>query len=843
MKYFLCFALFFSFLCTNAQWTSPRPSYRNLEKYWFYRYRLVNDFMLIGDDPGMSIPAASRATNSDYRTGGMFDEANTLAWSDATIPLGHYISTLATEWRQLDDQGLDTWRTEYELDKAIHAVERLDKTAEEYCWKTYVGGSGEAGYPGTIAGIFGNPGTPTYGYSQNGFFIRDDVPYMDFVSKNAKHFNRPAMDNAVHRVRDNEGFYANSSLAGFTASTSHPTGGISDGSFFLRYTGTHTLPSGATQAGYIKTAEWATGAPKFPSEESQDQLCEIFTGLALTAKFVHVTSLQSRAKNEISLAIKHTRGTSYPHAPSWKIKNPVSDNCVYGTGPSDWGTSLHCMNGGALFFPSAPPATASAFLLDPTFYNSILSYEGNVPLSLWYLAFNHTQLVTSDPILVGTSLSQGVNNLYFQDNYAAFAPVFTKPCLPGIPLSLAFICPLPNTWSTIVAHSVSGFFASPTVPLVFQWNYLDPGIEMVKPELYITPFTTWRLPTYQHLLDAAPFCGIHNYHGSYGDKEWSGPDRLCDPRHRDLPHGGYYGNAFSEDYCANCDRDYNGVDWMFLFNLYSHVQHDYLPVMFNSYYERNFTVNYPDPDGLGSYDHILELHYLEYLELHNTIASDGHVIFRCGMQEILNADCQAHYGSTVVYKVEDYDCDHEIYGYAYENGSLIEYTPSYSPYLMPAPFVDSTAVFGTPSSTAVDTIQQNYTIDSAIAYIKENLQNTDPSVIEAFVDKVKEINNPELTKLLIALDHQEDTLITNGNNEITVLVYPNPNDGAFKISISVRGDYKIHLCNVLGEDLYSCEMKNQSEKKIDLHNLPPGFYFIKIVGNTFNYTSKITVVK
>ncbi|HRO42991.1 MAG TPA: hypothetical protein PL009_09160 [Flavipsychrobacter sp.] len=34
--------------------------YQNLEKYWWYRYRLVNDFMKIGSNPGESIPAGHR---------------------------------------------------------------------------------------------------------------------------------------------------------------------------------------------------------------------------------------------------------------------------------------------------------------------------------------------------------------------------------------------------------------------------------------------------------------------------------------------------------------------------------------------------------------------------------------------------------------------------------------------------------------------------------------------------------------------------------------------------------------------------------------------------------------
>ena len=28
----------------------------NLEKYWHYRYRLIHNFMVVGENPGMSLP-------------------------------------------------------------------------------------------------------------------------------------------------------------------------------------------------------------------------------------------------------------------------------------------------------------------------------------------------------------------------------------------------------------------------------------------------------------------------------------------------------------------------------------------------------------------------------------------------------------------------------------------------------------------------------------------------------------------------------------------------------------------------------------------------------------------
>ncbi|MFH1380032.1 MAG: 3-coathanger stack domain-containing protein, partial [bacterium] len=130
-----------------------------LKKYWYYRFRLKNDFLKVGPNPGESIPAETRhisgANNGKIR------------WGDATMHLGWYIGVLATEYRLLDDNNQNTLPTKEELYYALNAFERLDINAE-----------------------------PLYGGNQeapNGFFIRDDVP-ADFLTKNNNenlaHFNQ-----------------------------------------------------------------------------------------------------------------------------------------------------------------------------------------------------------------------------------------------------------------------------------------------------------------------------------------------------------------------------------------------------------------------------------------------------------------------------------------------------------------------------------------------------------------------------------------------------------------------------------------------------------------------------
>ena len=44
-------------VCLMTLKASAQGWYRNLEKYWWYRYRLVNDFMKVGPECGESTPA------------------------------------------------------------------------------------------------------------------------------------------------------------------------------------------------------------------------------------------------------------------------------------------------------------------------------------------------------------------------------------------------------------------------------------------------------------------------------------------------------------------------------------------------------------------------------------------------------------------------------------------------------------------------------------------------------------------------------------------------------------------------------------------------------------------
>ncbi len=178
--------LFLLLLCANITALLGQSVEQNLDKYWQYRHKLVEQYMLVGDGQGYSLPAS-------YINPGL----ERMKWSDNTIWLGWYLGVLATEYHLLHNARYQEYNTGNatreqenlnELYYALKALIRLDETAEtSFTW---------------------NPscGVPN---DRNGFFIRDDVPAdftdsfpgyrfvdADFVEQN--YANEMSQDQAYH---------------------------------------------------------------------------------------------------------------------------------------------------------------------------------------------------------------------------------------------------------------------------------------------------------------------------------------------------------------------------------------------------------------------------------------------------------------------------------------------------------------------------------------------------------------------------------------------------------------------------------------------------------------------
>lgn len=83
------------------------------------------------------------------------------------------------------------------------------------------------------------------------------------------------------------------------------------------------------------------------------------------------------------------------------------------------------------------------------------------------------------------------------------------------------------------------------------------------------------------------------------------------------------------------------------------------------------------------------------------------------------------------------------------------------------------------------------------------------------------------------------TNIVENSFASTVIIYPNPSTGKFKIDTKItKGE--IAICNVMGEKIYSTSNLKTSNE-INLSNSPKGIYFVKIYDGEKIHTRKIVV--
>ncbi|MFI5204272.1 MAG: T9SS type A sorting domain-containing protein [Flavobacteriales bacterium] len=176
-------ALILILLFYSSFFSSGQTPTENEEKYWYYRFRMINDFMLVGDCDGCSIVPAFR----DFIDVQNNVHTHILKYSDGIIHTSYYAGALALEYYLLKLNGQKTDETERELYYVLEAFNRLDKNAEEL-WGQ-------------------NPG------SLNGFLVRDDVKSGFLSPTNVyndddlgdinvyKHFNQGlALNTEIHLI-------------------------------------------------------------------------------------------------------------------------------------------------------------------------------------------------------------------------------------------------------------------------------------------------------------------------------------------------------------------------------------------------------------------------------------------------------------------------------------------------------------------------------------------------------------------------------------------------------------------------------------------------------------------
>jgi hypothetical protein len=138
-------------LIVQSKGQSPQ---QNLDKYWNYRNRFFDNF-IVDVDPN-SLPEGMQADGINIPAGRINDYR--VHWGESPMKIGYYLSAMATEYELLHLNNLDSTIAQEKIYRALDAVNRLDSYAEPFFG----------------CGVLGDP--TCYNYTNmNGFFIRDDV--------------------------------------------------------------------------------------------------------------------------------------------------------------------------------------------------------------------------------------------------------------------------------------------------------------------------------------------------------------------------------------------------------------------------------------------------------------------------------------------------------------------------------------------------------------------------------------------------------------------------------------------------------------------------------------------
>jgi hypothetical protein len=813
--------------------------YQNLQKYWYYRYRLVNDFLFISEtnEAGSSIPAQQRTQGAGWNeqpiqkpeSAGGCGQCNTLKWSDATIDLGHYIQAMAAEENLLWRYARPTSRSKYELKHALDAFDRLDDNAEQYEHDVNYNVGPSHGYPGTLSGY-------TYPLSDrhNGYVIRDDVPSLTIVDSTwpgnrYKHFNRPGLKRTwtypcVSPAEDYD--HMNRAAGAFARQWDEQYHNIDGNCRWEGTIGTHTV-----------IHNWGFGSvPRFPTQESTDQLLDLQLGMALVCEFSLDMGLQSQAADALFRSVKFPFSSYVPH-----IIDPVITHCVYGIDPGFYNASASCNKGGAEYSAVALGGAEVADIYAGPWGHATgaLVTQANVsvvPVTLFSLAAGAALTMSSSPCSKGDQA------------FAAYYACLTNSW---------GILGVNTTWKSLKAICNKTDWGRPQLPLIY--------------ELINNPPENYRHFDYENALNAAPPCGPYNFSGfrcgdggprPFWDEmltgdlnkiHWTGNDWISEPQHR--------WNACNADGSRDGSKmaTYNGLDYMVLFDLFCMKQGlSYLKNVNNPYWDDDYRINYPDNKSFGSSSLPLFLNFLEYAALKGNYGTNSNVSIRGGKQielaEGFDSKPNCDNCFTDIY-IKDYGCrDDPDFTFAWVKdlqGARIgeseeEDVALYNPGEIVPPN-DSLML----ADSLITPEMEKHFFDSLVLEVIHIGDSSAVDIVRGWGVNVDSIMASDTTGMGARGIRNETNVNSFPVSFFKVDVYPNPAHGAATVGfdLPVSADVQIVLTNTVGQEFNQCIQPYDSRQRAGKHTvsisteqLTPGMYYVRIQIGSQLVVKKLTVL-
>lgn len=844
----------------------PAPWYNNLQKYWYYRYRLVNDFLFISEtnEAGSSIPAIKRlqgnavdeqpgapsgwaATPTTYPTDTPWQcgSCNTLSFGDATVDLGHYIQMLATEEELLQQTSHEVTRSQYELKHALDAFDRLDDNAEQYCHDVNFNLGTFHGYPGTLTSY-----SISYSDRHNGFFLRDDVPALTMLDptwSNNKfhHFNRPGLARTwtypglsgadLDVMRWTEGNFTGSRAERF--GTRYPTYVNDDSDTYHRWEG--SIGSHTVQSHWNEPA-----VRRYPTQESQDQLIDLNVGMALVTRYTGDAAIRNQAADALYRTIKYPFNVWIP-----QIHDPLTGDCVYGIKPT--GT---CDFAGANYYGVAMGGALTARLysegITMTSCDPLVD-QANAGISgLFWAAsqLGHTMMfdagctITSIPLYfhrypIYALKWQNFRDMTFAGYYACLTNSWKMPGTFGV---------INTTWKNLKKLCNKDDWGRPSLPLIYELMYNPPE--------------NYRYMDYMVALDAAPTCGPYDFsfykdaseHRPFNDeilantvkKHWTGGDWISNPQHRWIPDC----DPISEH--KHRAVTFNGLDYMVLFNLFGLKQGEsYLKNINNPFWDDSYKINYPDNYSIGSNSIPLYLNFLEHSALKGNYGTMSNVSVRGAKQIELKEgfdskpNCNGCF--TDIY-IRDFGCD-EQYTFAWIPEASLSLLPTTDEEISPwgesrMPPPDSSLMLA--DSLVTEEMEKHFFDSIVLAIIDSGYEEGITELVKwgVNVDSILTSSRPGVTKV---------STQGSDNPAIFVEVVPNPSTYTTQVKYKLlrESSIEVRMANSVGTECNAAIQKYNlvqppGNQAVEIYtaNLPPGLYVVTIRINGKVYSRKLTVL-
>lgn len=719
MKKIIYIAILIFSITDNYAQQNVVQEYENLQKYWYYRFRLKNDFMLMGTERGMSIPATTRSRNVDPQ----FNDV--LKFGDGgAADLGWYIGVLATEYKLLSDLGQPTDTTVMELYYALEAFNRIDYNAESYirCG---------CSYPADL-NYFPESG------DLNGFFIRDDAPDnivdQDDPNSNYAHFNQGIASSGIVNDVDSR--------------TAH--GKPIDATDELGHTAEHP----------------------YSSYESIDQMCFFLIGISLVNKYVpyyvnypghvfmdHDAFILSEARSIADRIITYMKDKGNN---PWTVDDPVN--------------------------------------------HSLVVYAQGAQLSYGFAeaACKITDINNGTHAITGRTCGKYHDGTTLL-NMEPFEALQIPPILAGI-------SPVPNSYNDhlvgILAAIGNSWYLSMPIYDVVNWyaTFLPPPFVFKSTNLALSAFfTTYHkreyLPLlrkvlhdggcavnsdkYDDLLNSAPACGPWNIDANNrGPYDWSTTNRFRDPESR------------WDDLKEN-SGEYNGLDYMLLYNLYS-IAHPENTFLYLNKMDLNTGGIFPYSSlGLpphtihGNHAHPSFGYEFNTLKFAGHIFPDGDVTYRAGREIELKLGFGAEKLCDFGAYIEPMHCSGTSYSKSAHDESYI--------------------------SNQFDPTDELY---FAGVYNTRPNKNEEENASSTIFPASKSETSKPITQFSIT---------------------PNPSSGIFTLQLEEQTVGDVFIYNSLGQVVYHAVNQQINQATIDLSLQPKGIYFVKVQLIDKVYSEKIII--